>query len=394
MFFLHSGLYLNFYIQQGILLPRLLTLTPFLGVLALTMLTILMSTSLDQIRAYSYRLFFITHAVLGLLFPPVIFLHVAHARWYVVAALAAFITDIVSRRKAFFVSPSAITAVPGTNLLKIEVPIPEASRGRFRNADGKHMFLSWPDDLRPSFAQKGRKKGMFGALFNPFTIPHVAPDASSLTLVLRTLNGPSTLALKEFAEKPEQDGKTRLQIDGVYGRPFASEIENYDRILLVAGGIGATFILPIYKKVAAKWAAPSVFKGKVKRAEGLQLVWAVRSVAETAWAKDLGLLEQDDEDAKVFVTNSGESRDPVEPEEPAGEYVNGNAKVGDLVARVTYERPNLAKVVDEVFSHSATERVAIVVCGPALMGREVREAAETYVMKGREVFFHDERFEW
>jgi hypothetical protein len=68
--------------------------------------------------------------------------------------------------------------------------------------------------------------------------------------------------------------------------------------------------------------------------------------------------------------------------------------VGDLVARVTYERPNLAKVVDEVFSHSATERVAIVVCGPALMGREVREAAETYVMKGREVFFHDERFEW
>lgn len=58
------------------------------------------------------------------------------------------------------------------------------------------------------------------------------------------------------------------------------------------------------------------------------------------------------------------------------------------------EKPNLRKIVDETFKHGNEERIAVLVCGPAQMARELRTHVGRWVEKGRDVFFHDESFGW
>jgi hypothetical protein len=58
------------------------------------------------------------------------------------------------------------------------------------------------------------------------------------------------------------------------------------------------------------------------------------------------------------------------------------------------ERPDLRKIVDGTFRHGNEERVAVLVCGPKQMARELREQVGRWVKKGRDVYFHDESFGW
>jgi len=59
-------------------------------------------------------------------------------------------------------------------------------------------------------------------------------------------------------------------------------------------------------------------------------------------------------------------------------------------------RPDLRKIVDDTFRHGSAdgERVAVLVCGPAGMARELRAHVGAWVARGRDVWFHDEGFGW
>lgn len=63
---------------------------------------------------------------------------------------------------------------------------------------------------------------------------------------------------------------------------------------------------------------------------------------------------------------------------------------GDAVMRGG--RPEVGRIVDEVFRMGEGERVAVVVCGPEGMAREARRGVARWVGKGREVWFHEEGF--
>lgn len=58
------------------------------------------------------------------------------------------------------------------------------------------------------------------------------------------------------------------------------------------------------------------------------------------------------------------------------------------------QRPHLGAIVDSVFRKGKGERVAVLVCGPAGMARELRRDVGKWVGKGRDVWFHDESFGW
>lgn len=57
-------------------------------------------------------------------------------------------------------------------------------------------------------------------------------------------------------------------------------------------------------------------------------------------------------------------------------------------------RPNFQKIVDDMFRHGVEEKVAVLVCGPEEMSREVRQRIGPWVLKGREVWWHNESFGW
>lgn len=63
-----------------------------------------------------------------------------------------------------------------------------------------------------------------------------------------------------------------------------------------------------------------------------------------------------------------------------------------LTAHHNRKRPDLKKLVDDLFKHGSEERVAIIVCGPNSMARELKEHLGVWVMKGRSIWFHNEGF--
>ena len=381
---LHGVLYFNFFYQSGIVWNKLGQSVVIIGIVALGMLTVLATTSFASIRRWSYRVFFVLHLVIGITLPPLLFFHASHLRIYVVEALVLFLLDIVGRKLDTVTGYSKISTVPHTKLIKLVIPIPSSKIARFRDAPGQHVYLSLP----PQSISKDTASPLYDILFNPFTVADVSQE--DITLVLRVLHGPTTQALAQLTKLSKANPP--LKVEGPYGaaRKFLPIAKEFDRVLLVAGGVGATFALPIYQhlKVSMQHEATQV-----------ELVWSMRSAAEAAWVKESDLKFAEDKNISMYVTRAS-SDDLSSYDQPIPQ--DGSVELDELrrrrdepiAANGGRGRPDLRKIVDGVFRHGNEESVAVMVCGPTEMAVELREHVGRWVSKGRNVWFHDESFGW
>lgn len=382
----HAALYMNFFIQKGLLLKRVKDWDVLLGLTAISAATVLFTTSLAKLRDYSYRLFFYLHVFLTLLLLPVLYMHVSHLRVYILEAAVIYGVIILQRNLAEAKLSGTITRVPRSNLLSIAVTAP--SPYRFRNfTPGQHIYIGFP-----SLIEKLRK--------NPFTIANVPNVADSkIELYVRSIRG-TTQMLDDLAAQPQP---VPLTIEGPYGSSANfPQLENFDCVLLVAGGIGATFTLPIYSQLR-KSAGPTLLK----------FVWTVKTLDDAIWGINAFLQgpEEQSDTNELYVTSLGttdsslantqtpkdaldnQTRDGIELEDMHGsgfdskdwEHLRRLAKPG---------RPKLSAIVDEIFEQDRSERVAVLVCGPPEMGRALRQEVGRYIDAEHDVFWHNEEFGW
>ncbi|KAH8903305.1 ferric reductase like transmembrane component [Coniochaeta sp. PMI_546] len=409
---LHATFYLNYFVGVGILAKRLSTPLVIAGVLAFICMSILMFTALQSVRNFSYRLFFLTHLATVVAMPPLLFFHAHSGRLFMVITFIIFILDLITRKIDTVTSLAALERIPGTNLVKIVLSLPYHKINRFRTHPGAHVYLSIPAAARPDSNPASAAFLLFEFLFNPFTVAAVDDETGDITLVARHRGGPITSALSRFAGiKPantvtqstivsREDGKIPLCIEGPYG--MVKHFPNlaggdFDRILLVAGGIGATFIVPLYRSIIHD--CPNV---------KIEVVWAVRSAGEATWAvtgTGKGKSVLDDENVHIFLTgdilesgSSGAAAKSRVASRGDGEVemsaMYRDRRRGKYTSSHNRKRPDLRKIVDDTFKHGADERVAVVVCGPEEMARELRDYVGVWVMRGRSVFWHNEGFGW
>lgn len=341
------------------------------GFLSFVLTHILNGSAQRPLRALSYRLFFVIHLLVAFATPLLLCIHAPPARPFFIQALAVFVIDLITRKLDTAAATATLTALPTTNLIQIVASLPTASKlARFRARPGAHIYLSLPSSS-PAV--------LFSFLFNPFTVAAVDPTARTVTLVARHRAGPMTSALAAAAAAGK---RFPLSIEGPYGvaARFPRLVGGaYDRVLLVAGGVGATFTVPLYRALTED--------GGAIRAE---MVWVVRERGEVAWATaEGGLLE--DENVQVFVTRGGGAAEGASGVEMG---VLGRRRSNGAVGRETVHRgrPDLGKIVDEVFRGGADERVAVLVCGPEAMAREVRGHVGVWARRGRDVWWHNEGF--
>lgn len=377
----HATLYINFFIQNGLFEKRMQELDVIFGVNSLLYLTILTSTSLALVRHWSYRVFFVLHLVIGIGLPILLFFHAHHMRIYVVEALTFFVIDVLLRKLDTVTTYAVITPVPHTKLVQVKIPVPKDKIHRYQSAPGQHVYINIPAGSRPAGTSS---LSIHELLYNPYTIAEVSDN--DITLVLRALSGPTSKALAALTNLPK--AKPPLNIEGPLGctQYFPNLASKYDRILLVTGGVGATFALPIYKSLVAQLEAESSSPERVK------LIWTMRSAAEAGWATDVNA----DPNVEVFVTRSkgddeNHTQEPI-PVDGSVELDELSPKEEEVVINGARERPNLEKVVDEVFAKGQGERIAVLVCGPDGLARELRRHVGKWVAKGREVWFYDESF--
>ncbi|KAJ4292991.1 hypothetical protein N0V88_005655 [Collariella sp. IMI 366227] len=410
---LHVAFYWGFFILKD-RLDRLEDPVVIAGILAFTALNILISTALRPVRRYSYRVFFIIHLVLGITIPFMLMIHAAPGRIFLFEALGVFFLDLASRRLDTATGNATVETIPGTNLVKISASIPQSKVNRFRGNPGSHIYLSVPAAARKSMSAASASHLLFEFLFNPFTVAEVSEDNGDLTLIARHCGGPMTAALGRFASaaKPnsadsaDEDEKIPLSIEGPYGAAsrFPQLCSEFDRILLVAGGVGATFTLPLYRSIVSENPGARV-----------EMVWAIRSAGDATWAvtgKEAQALLKDD-NIHIFITGDivdPEGTEPLRQNRTAEQTANGSGagdddqgevemnamfrdrRRGRYTAQHNRKRPDLKNIVDDLFKHGQEERVAVLVCGPSEMARELREHVGVWVRKGRSVWWHKEGF--
>lgn len=384
-------LYLNFFIQKGLLFEKLTgsraVQTGIIGIISMDVLAI---TAWKIIRTYSYRIFFITHLTVALLIPPLIWFHAHSAKVFVAEAILVFLVDIVSRKLDTVTSTASFETIPGTSLVKVTTNVPTHKIGRFQKQPGSHVYMQIPGQSRLSQDPYTKEYLVHEFLFNPFTVAAVDDESGDLTFVARHLNGPTTATLKQLAQQTSSQDTRQilLAIEGPYGvnaHNFPQLVSGeYDRVLLVSGGVGATFTVPLFRALVSENPAAKV-----------QLVWSVRSPGDAAWVKAdrNGKPISEHEGVQLFVTGPKAVGNGT-TDADGGEGVELSTIQEGQELKYPAGRPDLKKIVDEVFRYGQEERVAVLFCGPSKMGRELRANVGVWAKKGREVFWHSETFEW
>ena len=401
----HAILYLNFFYQAGVLGKRIKSSDVRLGLAAFTALNLLAGLALPVVRRKAYHsLFARSHSVLALTLLALLFFHVRYTRVYVAQAFVFALANALARTAS---TSNPVTAqletVSSTSLIRLSAQIPSTSAlNDF--LPGEHVYIKDAD------APLGSR--------NPFTIVSVEGTSTSgsrpsstrhkqstLSLVIRNVHGPQTASLTHAATHP---GLARFNIEGPYGeaREYMPALLSSDRFpreagdaLIVAGGVGATYALPIYIALCKSW----------KHSTRLRFVWVVRSAAEVSWATESLARVKQPMEVDVHVTEREARWDAA-----AKDMQN----IGGVSVRFSEGRPEIKDIVHgwNLEGSSKTDRsrgvvssgkkspralqarreyspLTVLMCGPPGLARDVREEIGKDVMSyGRDVRYHEEQF--
>lgn len=390
---LHGIFYINFFVRMNVMSKRIKDKDVALGLVCLMIITTITTTALPTIRKWNYRAFYSLHVILGVAFLPLAYFHVHHIRQYILEGAAVYLTHIILRFIDTRTLQGSISPVAGTTLVKVDIPLTK-SQGGFR--PGQHVYLYLPATSNSKLPR------VF--LRNPFTVASLPQRDQRLVLIARTLRG-NTTHLSRIARAHDSHNSTPvlypLKVEGPYGAAsHLPDLALFDRILLVAGGVGSTFIIPLWRNALSMQSN----KGSLLGSE-VRMIWAVRNILETSWALPISEAETHDDvdavtsEAEVYVTGVGrgsqshvDADGELELDEIGRQDEMGAEKMVERQSlKVKRGRPDLHSIVVEVCSGHAG-RIAILACGPSGMISQLRHEAKREALKGKDIFWHAEEF--
>ncbi|TDZ41204.1 Ferric/cupric reductase transmembrane component 2 [Colletotrichum trifolii] len=264
---------------------------------------------------------------------------------------------------------------------------------------------------------------------HPFTIVRNTKD-DGLELVLDSYSG-FTRAVRDCALR-DAGAPLRVSVDGPYGT--FPDPQSYDKVILVAGGSGATFTFGLASSLLQKLAPDS--------SRQVDFIWAVRRRENLEWFADhiqhlsqheTGLnmilhvtrqnreeiqeketLEQppplssepsfktspsksvvkEDFQASLAVVNNSQTISAAMSQESVGDDV-GAASIGDF-CNIKHERLDVKRVLDQATEDSAPgQRVLVASCGPKSLV-DIVQSSVAWQISSRDVSIdiHCENFGW
>ncbi|KAG6520892.1 respiratory burst oxidase homolog protein E-like [Zingiber officinale] len=328
------------------------------------------------------------------------------------------------RSKAYYVKILKVSMLPG-NVLTVTMSKPNG----FRYRSGQYIFLQCPT-ISPFE-------------WHPFSITS-APGDDYLSVHIRT-NGDWTQELKRiFIENyftPHSVGKAtfdglgslgqkrlpRLFVDGPYGAP-AQDFRNYDVLLLVGLGIGATPFISILRDLlnnikladelmdlametsrseisSASYSlstSSSINKKRSHRTSSAHFYWVTREAGSFEWFKGVmndvadmdkkGIIEMHN-----YLTSVYEERDArttlLSMVQALNHAKHGVDIVSGIRVRTHFARPNWKEVFTKLASKHPGATVGVFYCGAPTLAKELRNLSLEMSHKTSTRFhFHKEYF--
>ena len=389
-------------------------------------------------RNYCYEFFKVTHYLAVILFCFFFWIHcdfrLSSWDYFIAAAVLYFCSLLLSTGRSIFhigIHHAHLElANSKSNDSLVRVTILTAMRWK----PGQHIFIRF------------LTAGMHAITIHPFSIcslPDKTGRASDMVFYIKPKSG-FTARLARMAASGSANAIPVL-LDGPYGGPPASSLTGYEQVLLIAGGSGAWFLLPLLEDlIRCTCHMDELLRMKV------HLILAVRKLEEAQWFKSaVGALVHGDVctcnihisvhitgDATISVPANNKTIGEMEStltleikkkrdSNPAGQKIADSEEVcgcdevlytavpeksegcsnspkNDTLDKsriiTSYSgsgRPNLPEIISTaVASHKS---VGIVSCGPKSMLFDVRNSAATAQFregKGKDVYLHTESFSW
>ncbi|EPE08173.1 ferric reductase like transmembrane component [Ophiostoma piceae UAMH 11346] len=393
----HAAAYTAFFYQRG--KPEVLREdAQVAGIVAGFMFTVMVASAL-LLRRYAYEVFYVLHVAAFLVAIVCIGLHRPDikTRVPVVTCLTAslFIADRVLRFGRLLVNCTSneATLYPlpggGTRILLTKTPC--------RSVPGKHVFV-WIPRIRLLET-------------HPFTIidANTSQNGTGTELVVKSYSG-FTRQLHEYAAA-HPGARLWAACEGPYGT-FPDPIE-YDKVVLVAGGSGASYTLGLAVSMLERMDAQST--------KNIVFIWTAKTIDSLTWyAKHLDTLQShakapqvhvslhvtrvpgsSDDDARrgrPVVHREIEKKADNEQTEGANVHGSGTDTPASTPLRHPFSpgRPDAAAVIREAVSSTArSQRVLVAACGPPSLMTTVRNAtAQCITSDGPSIELHCEQFGW
>jgi predicted ferric reductase len=266
------------------------------GFAAWCILTFIVLTSMAPVRRLSYEVFVLQHLVTFVGFIVAVWLHapdevkvwvwipigllvfdrVARYAWATYANLSIFHCSTSGTRHAVWANRASFTPLPG-NITRVTIDNPG-----IRWEPGQHVFLTC-HSIAPLQS-------------HPFTIASI-PDDNKMEFLVRAEKG-GTRRFFRYASKNHHvlgSGDTATAnrartvfIDGPYGRMRA--LQQFDSVILLAGGMGVTFVIPCLRDIVSRWKTeslrnkePSGKSARLTATNRVRFVWVIKSRAQLSW---------------------------------------------------------------------------------------------------------------
>ncbi|GKZ29400.1 hypothetical protein AbraIFM66950_004673 [Aspergillus brasiliensis] len=263
------------------------------GFAAWIILTFIVITSAAPIRRLGYEFFVLQHLVTFVGFIAAVWLHApAEVKVWVWIPIGFLVFDRVARylwatyanlsifhrskspTHALWANRATFTPLPG-NVTRIAVENPGVGW-----KPGQHVFLTC--------------HSIVPLQSHPFTIASI-PEDNKMVMYVRAEKG-GTRRFFRYASKnhqvlgasdpmPAQQART-VFIEGPYGQ--MRPLKQFDSVILLAGGMGATFTMPCLRNIVAKWKAESTGQSakmlsRLAATKRIRFVWVVKSRTQLSW---------------------------------------------------------------------------------------------------------------
>lgn len=394
------------------------------GTIALIAQAYLTFASISPLRTMSYEWFKFSHFLAALVFVLFLFFHCDHtlSAWdYFIATGILFALSWLHRQTRIYfehgIGHKARLSMTSNGFVRVSIPT-TATWGV-----GQHFFI------------RSIGLGIHMGSIHPFTACSLPVEGgassfqtSELVLYIRPQKG-LTARLARLAEtKP--DGTIRVLLDGPYGGVETQKLVTSQRQLMVAGGSGAGWLIPmitaflrkhqLHKASGASHAAPSA-----------KIVLATRDVTTQAWFEEtvaellssfrleklpatltieLHYTGAQQQEAAAVTHDVLEKLDDfeiakvAEAQHHAAQSDSGSSSSDAFKPRHVKhvgKRPDLRGIVQSETAalDAESSRLGIFVCGPLSMQSDVSNAVadeQVAILKGarREVYLHMEHFSW
>ncbi|KAI0730785.1 ferric reductase NAD binding domain-containing protein [Earliella scabrosa] len=351
------------------------------GVAALIPQTWLVFMSWGPVRNRYYETFKKLHFVASVIFVVALFIHcnfrLTSWDYFLVTVVLYGVSWLARVGRTLYNglnSQATLEALP-ENMVKITIPT------KLKWRPGQHFFVRFLD------------LGIHAASSHPFTVatlPNQSEGKEGAVMeIYARVHGGITARLAALAKKGAA-GSSRVLLDGPYGGVEAN-LKVYDRVLLLAGGSGVTFVVPLLLDLVRSYEP-----GKTA-CRSVHLVWAVRTNDALSWFEDVldntikALPEGLSVSISYHVTDV-----PAIVNDDASTASEKGAGEADAVTKHT-GRPNLPSIVKELCAEEGA--VAVVACGPESFNCDVGSAVsecEMAILRGKsacsEIYLHQEAY--